>query len=78
MSTDVQTDRSGAMDVATLADLLHETAEHHDPYEKSHPPHTWCDWYAGYLNARLQGSTSEQAAAAAGRYMEGLPSAIPR
>ena len=25
------------MDVAALADLLHETAEHHDPYEKSHP-----------------------------------------
>ena len=24
------------MDVASLADLLHETAEHHDPYEKTH------------------------------------------
>ena len=52
------------MDVPTLADLLHETAEHHDPYEKSHRPHTWWDWYARYLNARLRGSTSEQAAAA--------------
>jgi hypothetical protein len=28
------------MDIASLADLLHETAEHHDPYEKSHAPTT--------------------------------------
>ena len=34
------------MDVASLADLLHETAEHHDPYEKSAPEHNWWDWYA--------------------------------
>ena len=40
---------SVAMDVAALADLLHETAEHHDPYEKSHPPHNWWDWYAPYI-----------------------------
>jgi hypothetical protein len=66
------------MDVPTLAHLLHETAEHHDPYEKSHPPHNWWDWYGGYLNARLQGSTPEQASAAAGRYMEGLPNAVAR
>jgi hypothetical protein len=60
------------MDVATLADLLHETAEHHDPFEKSAPPHDWWDWYAAYLNARLEGSDSEQASETAGRYMEGL------
>jgi hypothetical protein len=34
------------MDVANLADLLRETAEHHDPYEKTHPKHNWWDWYA--------------------------------
>jgi hypothetical protein len=60
------------MDVAALAELLHETAEHHDPYEKSHPAHNWWDWYAPYLDARQQGSTPEEAAAAAGRYMEQL------
>jgi hypothetical protein len=43
------------MDVATLADLLHETAEHHDPYEKTHPKHNWWDWYAPYLDARQRG-----------------------
>jgi len=61
------------MDVATLADLLHETAEHHDPYEKSAPPHNWWDWYAAYLDARLNESTQEEAAAAARRYMDSLP-----
>jgi len=57
------------MDVATLAQLLRETAEHHDGYEKAAPPHDWWDWYAPYLSAREQGSTSEQASAAADRYM---------
>ena len=57
------------MDVATLAQLLRETAEHHDGYEKAAPPHDWWDWYAPYLDARQHGSTSEQATAAADRYM---------
>jgi hypothetical protein len=61
------------MDVASLADLLHETAEHHDPYEKSAPEHNWWDWYAAYLNARLEGSSPEEASHAAGVYMEGVP-----
>jgi hypothetical protein len=58
------------MDVATLADLLRETAEHHDPYEKSAPEHNWWDWYAAYLNARLEGSSPEEAPHAADTYME--------
>jgi hypothetical protein len=57
------------MDVAALADLLHETAERHDPYEKAAPPHDWWDWYAAYMDARQRGSTAEEASAAAGRYM---------
>ena len=57
------------MDVASLATLLHETAEHHDAYEKAAPPHDWWDWYAAYMNARQSGSTPEESAAAAGRYM---------
>ena len=60
------------MDVATLAELLRETSEHHDPYEKTHPKHNWWDWYGPYLNAREQGSTAEEATKAAGLYMEGL------
>ena len=57
------------MDVAALADLLHETADHHDRYEKTHPQHDWWDWYAPYMNAREHGSTSEEASDAAGAYM---------
>ena len=43
-----------ARDVATLAELLRETAEHHDHYEKTHAEHHWWDWYAPYLNACRQ------------------------
>jgi catechol 2,3-dioxygenase-like lactoylglutathione lyase family enzyme len=62
--------RARAVDVATLAQLLHETAEHHDPYEKTHAKHHWWDWYAPYLSARQNGSSPEEATAAANRYME--------
>jgi|SRR5215813_4468778 len=57
-------------DVATLADLLRETAEHHDHYEKTHAEHHWWDWYAPYLSARQNGNNTEEAAAAADRYMD--------
>jgi len=61
---------SSTPDVASRAALLKETAEHHDPYEKSHAPHNWWDWYAAYMVARQQGSTPDEASAAARRYME--------
>jgi hypothetical protein len=57
------------MDVAELADLLHEAAEHHDAFEKASPPHDWWDWYAAYMDARQTGSDSDEASAAADRYM---------
>ena len=62
--------KSSVDDVASLADLLHETAEHHDHYEKTHGKHNWWDWYAPYFGARLKGSSPEEAAAAANRYMD--------
>jgi catechol 2,3-dioxygenase-like lactoylglutathione lyase family enzyme len=55
--------------VATLAELLRETSEHHGDFERAHAEHDWWDWYAPYLNARQNGSTPEAAAAAADRYM---------
>jgi hypothetical protein len=55
--------------VATLAELLRETAEHHDAFEKAAPPHDWWDWYAPYLDARERGQAPEAASAAADRYM---------
>jgi hypothetical protein len=60
------------MDVATLAELLRETGERHHPYEQSAPEHNWFDWYAAYLNSRLEGSDPEGASEAAGVYMEGI------
>lgn len=60
-------DNSG--DVATLAELLHDTAKHHDAFEKSSPPHDWWDWYAAYLHARQHGSGSDAATRAADRHM---------
>jgi catechol 2,3-dioxygenase-like lactoylglutathione lyase family enzyme len=61
--------REWPTDVAALADLLHETADHHGAFEAVAPPHDWWDWYAVYLDARQHGSTPEVASAAAGRYM---------
>ena len=57
------------MDVAQLADLLHETADHHGAFEAIAPKHDWWDWYAAYMSARQSGGTPEEASAAAGRYM---------
>ena len=67
--------RAGAMDVTALAQLRRETAEHHDHYEKTHAKHDWWEWYAPYINARQHGSSPEEAATAAGLYMEKLRNA---
>jgi hypothetical protein len=57
------------MDVASLADLLHETSERHGLFEAVAPSHDWWDWYAAYMDARENGSTPDDASVAAGRYM---------
>jgi hypothetical protein len=57
------------MDVAALAELLHETSIHHGAFEAVAPPHDWWDWNAAYMDARQHGSSPEEASAAAGRYM---------
>ena len=62
--------RGRAEDVSTLAELLHAAEEHHGRFEKTHAKHDWWDWYAAYLKARQNGSSSEEASAAADRYME--------
>ncbi|KAF3884265.1 MULTISPECIES: VOC family protein [Nostocales] len=66
------------MDVATFATLLRETAEHHDRYEKVHSEHHWWDWYTPYLKARQNGSSPEEADAAADRYMEEVFSVLSK
>jgi catechol 2,3-dioxygenase-like lactoylglutathione lyase family enzyme len=69
--------RPQAMDVATLAGLLSETAEHHGNFEKIHAEHQWWDWYAPYLSARQNGSNPEEAAVAADQYMEKVLHVLP-
>ena len=56
-------------DVASLVQLLKETATRHGSFEAVAPPHDWWDWYAAYMDARERGSTPEEASEAAGRYM---------
>ena len=65
------------MDVAHLAELLHETAERHHPYEQSAPPHDWWNWYAAYLDARLRERTPDEASDDAAAYMAQLPPTDP-
>lgn len=65
------------MDVATLAELLHETAERHGGFEARAPKHDWWDWYAPYLDARQHGSTPDDAASAADRYMKEVRHVVP-
>jgi hypothetical protein len=57
------------VDVATLADLLREAEGHHGAFEASTPKHSWADWYAPYVRARLDGTTSDEAIEAADQYM---------
>jgi hypothetical protein len=57
------------MDIASLAELLHETSERHGEFEAVAPPHDWWDWYAAYMDARRQGRAPDEASAAARRYM---------
>jgi catechol 2,3-dioxygenase-like lactoylglutathione lyase family enzyme len=70
--------RARDMDVATLAELLHETEQHHGNFEKTHAEHHWSNWYAPYLSARQNGSSPEEATAAADRYMEEVLHVLPR
>jgi len=70
--------RAPAADVAILAELLRETAERHDHYEKTHAEHHWWDWYAAYLSARQLGGNPGEATAAADRYMEETLHVLPR
>jgi hypothetical protein len=57
------------MDVAALAELLHETSLRHGSFEAVAPRHDGWDWYAAYMHARQGGSTPDEASAAANRYV---------
>lgn len=59
------------MEVATLAELLRQAAEHHHGYEETAEEHDWAEWYAAYVSAREQGRSVEEALQAAARHVEG-------
>lgn len=58
------------MDVETLTQLLLEAEQHHSQYEPTAPKHPWSTWYAGYIVAREQGKTPDQAVADATAHTE--------
>lgn len=70
-------DGQGSLGVDELAQLLRETAEHHDAFEKTHQPHDWWDWYAPYLDARERGHDADTAVATANRYMDEVKHVAP-
>ena len=78
MEPDVRSDAQRQADIAALAELLHETAEHHGRFEATAPGHDWWDWYAPYLDARRHGDPPEAADRAADRYMEEVHHVVPR
>jgi catechol 2,3-dioxygenase-like lactoylglutathione lyase family enzyme len=59
-----------SFDVATMTELLRETEKAHGDYERSSPKHHWSGWYAGYMVARQQGQSSEDAVKAGTREIE--------
>jgi hypothetical protein len=71
-------DMKRTADISTLAELLRETEQHHGQYEQTHAKHNWWDYYASYLSTRQNGSSPEEAAAAADRYMDEILHAPPQ
>ena len=56
-------------DSGALARLLFEAEKRHGAFGAVATPLDWWDWYGAFLEAREQGSSPEDAAKAAGRYM---------
>jgi catechol 2,3-dioxygenase-like lactoylglutathione lyase family enzyme len=58
------------LDVSSLAQFLKEAETRHGDYQAGAPKHHWSDWYAGYIVAREQGKTPEEAAKDGALHME--------
>lgn len=69
--------RGLSLDLTTLTDLLRETEKRHGAYEPTAPKHNWADWYAAYIAARENGSTSDEAAEDAALHIEGARGPAP-
>jgi hypothetical protein len=64
------------MDIATLAALLHETADRHGSFEAVAPQHDWWDWHAAYVYAHENEANPDEAVLAAGCYMADVKKAV--
>ena len=62
-------------DVPTMVGLLREAEEHHGEYEPTAPKHHWSQWYAGYIVARQNGKTPEEAVKEGKLQVESTPRA---
>ena len=69
--------RGLSLDVATMTALLLEAEKRHGEYEGSAPKHHWSDWYAGYIVAREQGLTPEEAAKLGARHIDRTRDRVP-
>jgi hypothetical protein len=58
------------MDVEQLTALLREAEEHHGQYEPTAPKHHWSTGYAGYIVAREDGKTPDEAVSEATQHTE--------
>ncbi len=58
------------LDVPNLVALLREAEQRHGEYEATAPKHHWSTWYAGYIVAREQGKTTEEAVTDGARHTE--------
>jgi catechol 2,3-dioxygenase-like lactoylglutathione lyase family enzyme len=75
---DWKSSQARVQEIATLARLLRETAEHHGHFEITHAGHHWWDWYAPYLSERQNGGSPQEATVAADRYMREVLRILPK
>lgn len=61
-----------SLDAASLGGFLREAETRHGDYDASAPKHHWSDWYAGYIVARQQGRSEDDAVKDAASHMDGL------
>ena len=73
----VELTRAQAMDVATLAGLLRETSEHHDQVREDARRASLVGLVRALSERASDGSSPEEAAAAADRYMEEVLAFFP-
>ena len=65
----MSTGHDQTIDVQALAELLREAEANHGAFEAAAPKHSWADWYAPFVAARLDGRSADEAVAAADRRM---------